>query len=65
MTPEGAEFIVTLDVTIYSQKTTAKADLLVPEIIDPSEDENKFIKQTTHYGQQIAEIILERQRLAA
>lgn len=65
-TPDGEKLIVTLDATRNPSKDAAKADLIITEIPDPSEDEDKFLEQASAYGDRVAEIIRSHQeRLAA
>lgn len=64
-TPEGKRLIITLDATRNPSKDTAKADLVIPEISDPSEDENKFLEQASQYGEEVAHMIREREEQRA
>lgn len=60
-TPDGQRLIVTLDATRNPSKDSAKADLVIPEISDPTEDEDKFLEQSSQYGKEIAQMIRERE----
>ena len=52
---EEPAILVTLDVTLNKQKTDHKADIIVQEISDPSQDANKFEQDVEHYASQVIE----------
>lgn len=54
--------IVTLDATKNPNKEEAKADLVIPEIPDPSEDEDAFLKAAEKYGGMVARQLQEKIR---
>ncbi len=64
-TADGRRIVVTVDVTKNPNKDAWKADVIIPEISDPSEDEDRFIAQAEEYGQQVASVIRDQDRLAA
>ncbi len=59
---DGRRAIVTLDATKNTAKQSAKADVVIQEITDPSEDEGKFIEQAEQYGSEVARMLQERIR---
>ncbi|MBI4714269.1 hypothetical protein HY771_03755 [Candidatus Uhrbacteria bacterium] len=50
---DGNKIIVTLDVTTNPKKETWKADVIIQEVADPSEDENRFIADAERYAKEI------------
>lgn len=64
--PDGRQFVVTLDVTKNTEVLkNRKADVVIWEVPSPEEDEEKFLEQAEAYGREVAEIIQSRLRLAA
>ncbi|MBI5369797.1 hypothetical protein HZA85_01205 [Candidatus Uhrbacteria bacterium] len=65
-TPDGKRLIVTLDVTKNPNKDEWKADVIIPEVTDPSENENAFLAQVEKFGGMVASKLEEQmEELAA
>lgn len=64
-TQDGRRIVVTVDVTKNPNKDEWKADVIIPEITDPSEDEDAFLAQAETYGGKVVDYIQDRDRLAA
>lgn len=60
-TPNRQRLVITLDATRNPSKDSAKADVVIPEISDPAEDEKKFLEQVGTYGEEIAHMLRERE----
>ncbi|MBI2473840.1 hypothetical protein HYV70_04805 [Candidatus Uhrbacteria bacterium] len=52
---EEPPILVTLDVTLNTKKTDHKADIIVQEITDPSQDEKRFVQDVEYYASQVIE----------
>lgn len=52
---EGPPVLVTLDVTLNTQKLEHKADIIIQEITDPSQNEDRFLEQVEQYALQVIE----------
>ena len=50
---DGVRVIVTIDVTKNPKKDEWKADVIIPEVADPEEDETKFLEETERYAKEI------------
>ncbi len=65
-TPQGRKIIVTVDVTQNPNKDVWKADVIIPGVTNPSENEDRFIKEAEQYGKEVVSHIEERlEQLAA
>lgn len=64
-TEDGRRIVVTVDVTKNPNKDAWKADVIIPEITDPSVDEDLFLQQAETYGGQVVDYIQDRTRFAA
>ena len=53
---EGPPILVTLDVTLNTKKSEHKADIIVQEITDPSQDENRFLEEIQQCALQVIEM---------
>ena len=54
-TPDGRRLVVTVDVTKNPNKESWKADVIIPEVTDPSESESEFLSQAEQYAREITE----------
>lgn len=55
--PEMGRIVVTIDVTKNPNKDSWKADVMIPEVADPEEDEEKFMEGVEAAAQDIVSII--------